>query len=191
MYGCAPLIDAAYMRGNRANSGSTFTCPEMVNVEGMRDGQTGTDPNNPKGGVDRIIRVGYWINASNPIGAPAHVVNDVFTLRRWGTVPAAMASPFVRRKRQRDCRTQDVSRSSARLRERKLLDCASSAGESVFMRSAWDTKAQVLRKAESSIDANCANLRERTALPAFAIIRGIRVALFVGLILTRAGRAIG
>jgi hypothetical protein len=47
--GWAPLIDAAYMRGNRANSGSTFTCPEMVNVEGMRDGQTGTDSNNPKG----------------------------------------------------------------------------------------------------------------------------------------------
>jgi hypothetical protein len=40
-------------------------------------------------------------------------------------------------------------------------------------------------------DANCANLRERTVLPAFAIIRGIRVALLGGLILTRAGRAIG
>jgi prepilin-type N-terminal cleavage/methylation domain-containing protein len=80
--GWAPLIDAAYMRGNRANSGSTFTCPEMVNVEGMRDGQTGTDPNNPKGwmdwpnirngtenvptiiperGLDRIIRVGLAV----------------------------------------------------------------------------------------------------------------------------------
>lgn len=37
------------MRGNRANSGSVFTCPEMVDAEGMADGQTGTDPNNPIG----------------------------------------------------------------------------------------------------------------------------------------------
>jgi hypothetical protein len=108
--GWAPLIDAAYMRGNRANSGSTFTCPEMVNVEGMRDGQTGTDPSNPKGwmdwpnirngtenvptiiperGLDRIIRVGYWINASNPIGAPVHVMNDVFYTASVGYGPGS------------------------------------------------------------------------------------------------------
>jgi len=70
-------------------SGSAFYCPDTVDVEGMRDGQTGTDPDNPKGwmdwpnirtgsanipttieerGFDKIIRVAYWINAINPIG---------------------------------------------------------------------------------------------------------------------------
>ncbi len=47
--GWAPIIDCLYMRANRDNSGSVFTCPEMADVEGMADGQTGTDPNNPIG----------------------------------------------------------------------------------------------------------------------------------------------
>ena len=108
--GWAPLIDSAYMRGNRANSGSVFTCPEMVDVEGMAAGQTGTNPRNPKGWMDwpnirngtanipttiperclnRIIRVGYWINANNPIGAATTVVNDVFYTASVGYDPGS------------------------------------------------------------------------------------------------------
>jgi prepilin-type N-terminal cleavage/methylation domain-containing protein/prepilin-type processing-associated H-X9-DG protein len=108
--GWAPIIDSAYMRGNRANSGSVFTCPEMVDVEGMAAGQTGTDPKNPKGwmdwpnirngtanipttiperGFDCIIRVGYWINANNPIGAATTVVNDVFYTASVGYGPGS------------------------------------------------------------------------------------------------------
>jgi prepilin-type N-terminal cleavage/methylation domain-containing protein/prepilin-type processing-associated H-X9-DG protein len=108
--GWAPLLDSAYMRGNRANSGSAFTCPEMVDVEGMASGQTGTDPNNPKGwmdwpnirngienipttipdrGLDRIVRVGYWINSNNPIGAPTTVVNDIFYTASVGYGPGS------------------------------------------------------------------------------------------------------
>jgi len=108
--GWAPLLDAAYMRGNRANSGSVFTCPEMVDVEGMAAGQTGTDPRNSKGwmdwpnlrmgtanvpttipdrGLDRIIRVGYWINANNPIGTTATVVNNVFYTASVGYGPGS------------------------------------------------------------------------------------------------------
>jgi prepilin-type N-terminal cleavage/methylation domain-containing protein/prepilin-type processing-associated H-X9-DG protein len=108
--GWAPLIDSAYMRGNQANSGSVFTCPEMVDVEGMASGQTGTDLTKPKGwmdwpnirngsenfpttiptrGLDRIIRVGYWINANNPIGAPTTVINDVFYTASVGYGPGS------------------------------------------------------------------------------------------------------
>lgn len=114
--GWATLIDAAYMRGNRANSGSTFTCPEMVDVEGMATGQTGTDPRNPKGwmdwpnirngnenlpttiserGLDRIIRVGYWINANNPIGAATVVQHDVFYTASVGYGPGSNGE-FIR-----------------------------------------------------------------------------------------------
>jgi len=108
--GWGPILDTAYVRGNRANSGSVFTCPEMVDVEGMAAGQTGTDPQNPKGwmdwpnirngtqnipttiperGFDRIIRVGYWINANNPIGAPTAVINDIFYTASVGYGPGS------------------------------------------------------------------------------------------------------
>jgi prepilin-type N-terminal cleavage/methylation domain-containing protein/prepilin-type processing-associated H-X9-DG protein len=108
--GWAPLIDSAYMRGNRANEGSVFTCPEMVDVEGIAAGQTGTDPKNPKGwmdwpnlrngtanipttipdrGFDHIIRVGYWINANNPIGAATTVINDTFYTASVGYGPGS------------------------------------------------------------------------------------------------------
>ena len=108
--GWAPIIDSLYMRGNRANSGSVFTCPEMLDVEGIAAGQTGTDQKNPKGwmdwpnirtgtantpttipaqGLDRIIRVGYWINANNPIGASVVVINDVFYTGSVGYGPGS------------------------------------------------------------------------------------------------------
>jgi prepilin-type processing-associated H-X9-DG protein len=108
--GWAPLVNAAYMRGNRANSGSTFICPEMVDVEGMASGQTGTDINRPKGwmdwpnirngnenipttipdrGLNQIIRVGYWINANNPIGSATVVANDIFYTASVGYGPGS------------------------------------------------------------------------------------------------------
>ena len=98
------------MRGNRANSGAVFTCPEMVDVEGMAGGQTGTDPKNPQGwmdwpnlrmgttnipttiperGLDRIIRIGYWINSNNPIGTTTTVINDVFYTASVGYGPGS------------------------------------------------------------------------------------------------------
>lgn len=114
--GWAPLTDTAYMKGNRDNSGSTFTCPEMLDVEGMAGGQTGTDPRNPKGwmdwpnirngnenipttiperGLNRVLRVGYWINANNPIGATTEVVNDVFYTASVGYGPGSNGE-FIR-----------------------------------------------------------------------------------------------
>lgn len=77
--------------GNRQNDGSVFTCPEMVDFPGVQAaGQTGSNPAGPMGymewpagrsgsslnpatipsrGFNDILRVGYWINADNPIGA--------------------------------------------------------------------------------------------------------------------------
>jgi len=108
--GWATIIDRDYAPGNRANSGSIFTCPEMADVEGMAAGQTGTDPRNPKGwmdwpnirngtanipttiperGLNRIVRVGYWINANNPIGNAIAVANDVFYTASVGYGPGS------------------------------------------------------------------------------------------------------
>lgn len=82
------------------DTNTIFFCPDTVDVEGMKDGQTGNDPAKPRGwtdwplvftavggdsspkvavtipsrGFNKIIRVSYWINAYNPIGnAPASI----------------------------------------------------------------------------------------------------------------------
>src|SRR4051812_42266748 len=98
--GWASILDRdKYVRGERRNDGSVFVCPAMLDVEGMKGGQTGTDPGKPKGwmdwpnlrlgvdnvpttipdrGFNKIIRVGYWINADNPIGSATTVTPDVY-----------------------------------------------------------------------------------------------------------------
>jgi prepilin-type processing-associated H-X9-DG protein/prepilin-type N-terminal cleavage/methylation domain-containing protein len=98
--GWAPVLDRdKYIGGNRSNDGSVFVCPSMLDIEGMAGGQTGTDPGKPKGwmdwpnlrlgvqnvpttipqrGFNKIIRVGYWINADNPIGSATDVVPDTY-----------------------------------------------------------------------------------------------------------------
>ena len=88
--GWAPILDRdGYVKAKQQDdAGSVFVCPEMFDLEGMAGGQTGTDPGKPKGWMDwpnlqlgtnnapttipdrgftKIIRVGYWINADNPI----------------------------------------------------------------------------------------------------------------------------
>ena len=83
--------------GTRENWGSLYNCPSMLDIEGLQDGQTGTDPDRPKGwmdwpnlrlgsanvpttipqrGFNKIIRVGYWINGDNPIGHDVKPVED-------------------------------------------------------------------------------------------------------------------
>src|SRR5688500_17360027 len=87
------------VKGKRQNDSSACVWPSMVDIEGMKDGQTGDDPEKAKGwmdwpnvrtgtqnlpvtiperGFERIIRVGYWINADNPIGAATTVVADLY-----------------------------------------------------------------------------------------------------------------
>jgi len=98
--GWAPILDRdGYVKGRQALDNSVFLCPDTLDIAGMKGGQTGTDPAKPKGwmdwpnlrlGVDnvpttipergftKIIRVGYWINADNPIGSATVVTPDVF-----------------------------------------------------------------------------------------------------------------
>ena len=109
--GWAPILDRdGYVRVNPKDGGNTpFVCPEMVDMEGMAGGQTGTDPGKPKGWMDwpnlriggtqnvpttipdrgftKIIRVGYWINADNPIGSATTVVPDRFYTSSVGYGP--------------------------------------------------------------------------------------------------------
>ncbi|MBN2447319.1 MAG: prepilin-type N-terminal cleavage/methylation domain-containing protein [Phycisphaerae bacterium] len=93
--GWAAILDRDGVVPSRERHTNTiFYCSKTVDVEGMKDGQTGTDPQKPRGWVDwplemtevggdsapkvavaipergfnKIIRVSYWINAYNPIG---------------------------------------------------------------------------------------------------------------------------
>ncbi|HEX3356305.1 MAG TPA: type II secretion system protein [Tepidisphaeraceae bacterium] len=99
--GWAPILDRDKFVGSKEQDTNTvFYCPDTVDVEGMKDGQTASDPGKPRGWTDwpmkftmtggdsvpkqattipdqgftKIIRVSYWINAYNPVGsAPADI----------------------------------------------------------------------------------------------------------------------
>lgn len=95
--GWAPILDRdQVVPCMEEHTNTIFFCPKTLDVEGMKDGQTGKDPDRPRGWVDwpleftgvggdsmpkvavtipqrgfnKIIRVSYWINAYNPIGNP-------------------------------------------------------------------------------------------------------------------------
>jgi prepilin-type N-terminal cleavage/methylation domain-containing protein/prepilin-type processing-associated H-X9-DG protein len=101
--GWAPILDRDGLVPSRERDTNTiFYCPKTVNVEGMKDGQTGADPDKPRGWTDwplkftavggdsmpkiavtiperrftKIIRVSFWLNAYNPIG---NAVPDIRT----------------------------------------------------------------------------------------------------------------
>ncbi len=94
--GWASILDRDRLVPSKEQSTNTiFYCPKTLDVEGVKDGQTGTDPDKPKGwtdwplkfttvsgdsspkvavtipdrGFNKIIRVSYWINGYNPIGS--------------------------------------------------------------------------------------------------------------------------
>jgi prepilin-type processing-associated H-X9-DG protein/prepilin-type N-terminal cleavage/methylation domain-containing protein len=108
--GWAPILDRdKYVAGDREMNRSVFTCPSTSAVAPFETAaQTGTDLGNPKGymdwpcirsgatvaattipdrGFNRIIRVGYWINADNPIGSATVVVPDRFYTSSVGYGP--------------------------------------------------------------------------------------------------------
>jgi prepilin-type processing-associated H-X9-DG protein len=109
MEGWASILDRdGYIKGKRQNDSSAFVCPSMSDVEGMKDGQTGTDVGKPQGwmdwpntgigtpavtipdrGFDKIIRVGYWINADNPIGTVAAITPDLYYTSSVGYGPGS------------------------------------------------------------------------------------------------------
>jgi prepilin-type processing-associated H-X9-DG protein len=107
--GWGPILDRdGYMAGANSSVSNPFYCPETVDVAGVANGPTGTDPNKSKGwldwpfvrlpdanvnvtiperGFDKVIRVAYWINANNPIGAQTTVVPDLFYTSSVGYGP--------------------------------------------------------------------------------------------------------
>jgi len=97
--GWGPILDRdGYIESAERSVRTSLYCPETVDREGVASGQTGTDPNNPKGwldwpferlgsanaavtipdrGFEKILRVAYWINAVNPIGGTVAVEQDL------------------------------------------------------------------------------------------------------------------
>lgn len=109
--GWGPILDRdGYMKSSQSSSSNPFYCPDTVDVAGVATGQTGDDPNNPKGWLDwpferqgtanvpmtipdrnfdKIIRVSYWINADNPIGSTTVVLPDIFYTASVGYGPSS------------------------------------------------------------------------------------------------------
>jgi prepilin-type N-terminal cleavage/methylation domain-containing protein/prepilin-type processing-associated H-X9-DG protein len=109
--GWGPILDRdGYMTGTSTKGGNPFYCPETFDVAGVASGQTGADPNNPKGwldwpferqgnanipvliedrGFNKVIRVAYWINAINPIGGTVQVEQDLHYTGSVGYGPGA------------------------------------------------------------------------------------------------------
>jgi prepilin-type processing-associated H-X9-DG protein/prepilin-type N-terminal cleavage/methylation domain-containing protein len=107
--GWACILDRdGYMAGSGSKRGNPFYCPETFDVAGVATGQTGTDPNNPKGwlewpferqgtanvtvliedrGFFKNIKVAYWINADNPIGSVLSITPDLFYTASVGYGP--------------------------------------------------------------------------------------------------------
>lgn len=99
--GWGPILDRdGYVTGAGETqfNNSPFTCPEAKDVPGVAAGNTGNDPDNPKGWLDwptirtgsgfipvfipernleKTVRVAFWISAFNPIGGPTAVVQDL------------------------------------------------------------------------------------------------------------------
>jgi prepilin-type N-terminal cleavage/methylation domain-containing protein/prepilin-type processing-associated H-X9-DG protein len=112
--GWGPILDRdGYMlgAGEQTLKSSPFTCPEALDVSGLLAGQTGNDPDNPRGwmdwpcirsgsgfdtvtiperGLEKIVRVAYWINADNPIGGTtAAIIPNVFYTGSVGYGPGS------------------------------------------------------------------------------------------------------
>jgi prepilin-type N-terminal cleavage/methylation domain-containing protein/prepilin-type processing-associated H-X9-DG protein len=104
-----------YVTGPQQNVNTTFYCADTVDLEGMQNGQTGTNLALPRGwtdwpmiftsvgsdsepkqattipalGFNKIIRCSYWINAYNPIGSPVASLppNDLYYTTSVGFGP--------------------------------------------------------------------------------------------------------
>jgi prepilin-type processing-associated H-X9-DG protein len=109
MDGWPAILDRyGYTRADALSQSTAFYCPSTVDINGMANGQTGTNGANPRGwiewpmefagptggdsdpqiavtwpaqGFNKIIRCSYWINAYNPIGGAITTplaVNDLY-----------------------------------------------------------------------------------------------------------------
>jgi prepilin-type N-terminal cleavage/methylation domain-containing protein len=96
--GWGPILHAGgYAAGGATTAGHVSDGPDPRERAGLASAQTGTDPENPRGYMDwpavltlsaatarplpergftELVRVGYWINAENPIGVPRRFTNN-------------------------------------------------------------------------------------------------------------------
>jgi prepilin-type N-terminal cleavage/methylation domain-containing protein/prepilin-type processing-associated H-X9-DG protein len=109
--GWVSILDRdGYMAGaTRDVRKGPFTCPDTLDINALANGQTGTDPNAPKGyfdwptmrtgtsyapqtiperGFNVILRSSYWINAFNPIGATEFLEPDLHYTASVGYGPS-------------------------------------------------------------------------------------------------------
>ncbi len=109
--GWGPILDrGGYLEGNATLNDNPFACPNTTDVAGMALSQTGSNPDNPKGymdwpavftlsrvyattlprkNFDHKIRVSYWINGDNPLGAPRNFQQGTFFTSAVGYGPGA------------------------------------------------------------------------------------------------------
>lgn len=107
-----------FVRSNSTDVSTAFYCPSTVDIDGMANGQTGTNGADPRGwvqwpmefagptysdsdpqiavtwptmGFNKIIRCSYWINAYNPIGGAVADIpqNDLYYTGSYGFGPDA------------------------------------------------------------------------------------------------------
>jgi prepilin-type processing-associated H-X9-DG protein len=98
--GWATIMDHEGMVGaTRTNTNNIYGCPDMLDIDGWVAGNTGATDDTacgymewpsysngtknvattiPTRGYNKIIRVGYWINADNPIGTVKTVVSNIY-----------------------------------------------------------------------------------------------------------------
>ena len=118
--GWAPILDRdGYIASAGQSTKSVYYCPDTRDVAGVASGQTGTDPDNPKGwhewpflrtgtaniaqtiperGFEKIIRVAYWVNSINPIGGTVQVEQDLHYTGSVGYGPGT-GGAYVRQTR--------------------------------------------------------------------------------------------
>jgi prepilin-type N-terminal cleavage/methylation domain-containing protein/prepilin-type processing-associated H-X9-DG protein len=109
--GWGPILDREqYVSGTDGFVNNPFVCPNTLNIAGVANTQTGGEIENPQGymdwpavitisqafsitipdrGFNKIIRVGYWINADNLIGAPRPIMQGVHFTGSVGYGPDA------------------------------------------------------------------------------------------------------
>jgi len=117
MDGWAPILDRdGFVRSAAQDVNTVFYCPDTVDVNGMANGQTGTNQADPRGwiqwpmefagptysdsdpqiavtwpvqGFNKIIKCSYWINAYNPIGGSVASLaqNDLYYTASIGFGP--------------------------------------------------------------------------------------------------------
>jgi prepilin-type N-terminal cleavage/methylation domain-containing protein/prepilin-type processing-associated H-X9-DG protein len=119
MDGWPSILDRdGYVRSPDQSIATAFYCPDTLDIDGMANGQTGTNAGDPRGwvewpmefagptfsdsdpqipttwptqGFNKIIRCSYWINAYNPIGGAVTNIaqNDLYYTASVGFGPDA------------------------------------------------------------------------------------------------------